>query len=508
MAEFILKDWHGKEQSFDEETIYVKNKEGKLLPFTHGTGNPVIEPLEVTENGTYEAPAGVDGYSPVTVEAPDPVINKLEVTKNGTYAPQAGVDGYGPVVVNVPAVVRSLEVTENGTYTAPSGVDGYSPVTVNVPDNPPVLQAKEATKNGEYKPDSGYDGLSKVTVNVPDPVLEPLNVTVNGNYTPGSGKDGFNSVTVAVPAPEIKLQEKTITENGEYTADSGFDGLGKVTVEVAGSGGGSLPAGIYWSYGEYCQPSQYYQKWFLYNGNLYVMANTASNIGDTYNLFKFVNGEWTTVISKGTITAFSQPAGKPFIDFGGKIHMIDSGGTFHYIFDGTSFTKKSNCPSNLLGSSAFVQDGKLKVYSYANGTVYVWNETTDTWTSEATIEAANSYYYFCNVGNDVYYNKNTALYKYENGASVQVATLSVSPTHKFEYKSCLYYFYNYSISAKNRYRTEWYKYDFNTGTETMLGFGPYAGNNYNTIELQDKLYFIHGNPAANTFVCSMHKVTE
>ena len=30
------------------------------------------------------------------------------------------------------AVVQPLSVTENGTYTAPSGVDGYSPVTVNV----------------------------------------------------------------------------------------------------------------------------------------------------------------------------------------------------------------------------------------------------------------------------------------------------------------------------------------------------------------------------------------
>ena len=29
-------------------------------------------------------------------------------------------------------VIEALEVTENGTYTAPEGVDGYSPVTVNV----------------------------------------------------------------------------------------------------------------------------------------------------------------------------------------------------------------------------------------------------------------------------------------------------------------------------------------------------------------------------------------
>ena len=29
-------------------------------------------------------------------------------------------------------VINSLSVTENGTYTAPTGVDGYSPITVNV----------------------------------------------------------------------------------------------------------------------------------------------------------------------------------------------------------------------------------------------------------------------------------------------------------------------------------------------------------------------------------------
>ena len=30
------------------------------------------------------------------------------------------------------SVIQPLSVTANGTYTAPSGVDGYSPVTVNV----------------------------------------------------------------------------------------------------------------------------------------------------------------------------------------------------------------------------------------------------------------------------------------------------------------------------------------------------------------------------------------
>lgn len=32
--------------------------------------NPVIEPLEVAENGTYEVPEGVDGFNPVRVAIP------------------------------------------------------------------------------------------------------------------------------------------------------------------------------------------------------------------------------------------------------------------------------------------------------------------------------------------------------------------------------------------------------------------------------------------------------
>ena len=38
-----------------------------LVSASGGAATPVIEPLEVTTNGTYTAPAGVDGYNPVTV---------------------------------------------------------------------------------------------------------------------------------------------------------------------------------------------------------------------------------------------------------------------------------------------------------------------------------------------------------------------------------------------------------------------------------------------------------
>ena len=68
-----------------------------------------------------------------------PVIEELNITENGNYSVSAGVDGYSPVNVNVPdipAVVESLSITENGTYTAPSGIDGYSPINVDVSGSP------------------------------------------------------------------------------------------------------------------------------------------------------------------------------------------------------------------------------------------------------------------------------------------------------------------------------------------------------------------------------------
>lgn len=40
-------------------------------------------------------------------------------------------EGYG-TGEDVPKTILPLEVSENGVYTAPDGVDGYSPVTVNV----------------------------------------------------------------------------------------------------------------------------------------------------------------------------------------------------------------------------------------------------------------------------------------------------------------------------------------------------------------------------------------
>ena len=100
------------------------------------------------------------------------------------------------------AVIQSLSISANGTYTAPSGVDGYSPVVVNVPERVPVVESIDITANGTYTPNEGVDGYNSVNVNVPErvPVVESKEITANGTYTPPQGVDGFNNVIVNVPS--------------------------------------------------------------------------------------------------------------------------------------------------------------------------------------------------------------------------------------------------------------------------------------------------------------------
>lgn len=92
--------------------IRIKTGNEALLEFPNGMVNAIsgietsgaIEALDITANGVYNAPEGVDGYNPITVAVPErvPVVESKEITENGTYTPAEGVDGFNSVVVNVP----------------------------------------------------------------------------------------------------------------------------------------------------------------------------------------------------------------------------------------------------------------------------------------------------------------------------------------------------------------------------------------------------------------------
>ena len=179
------------------------------------------------------------------------------------------------------ANIENKTITENGTYTASDGVDGFNPVTVNV-DRTKITILKEQEFSGFYLNENyGYiydlndpdftieegkeyivswDGVS-YPVTAVDSNTFIANSILLGNGTaanlPGNNEpfaighmghavsflaftDPKESHRVGIYKKAVQLQEKTITENGEYTADDGFDALGKVLVEVASSGGSKV----------------------------------------------------------------------------------------------------------------------------------------------------------------------------------------------------------------------------------------------------------------------------
>lgn len=118
----------GKEEDLDTvldaQGGLIDELKGVLAGKASGGKAAVIEPLEVTANGEFTAPDGVDGYSPVVVSVPVPdgyiqPEGTLEVNENGTH----DVTAYASVDVNVQAggdtAVEDaiLSNTIGGTYT-------------------------------------------------------------------------------------------------------------------------------------------------------------------------------------------------------------------------------------------------------------------------------------------------------------------------------------------------------------------------------------------------------
>lgn len=105
--------------------------EAAMIMMSGGGAN--IQSLTVTQNGQYNAPAGVDGYNPIDVNVPD---RYDEGHKDGYD--EGHKDGYDEGYVDgeaaVKAKIQSKTITKNGTYyAADDGLDGFDPVNVNVP---------------------------------------------------------------------------------------------------------------------------------------------------------------------------------------------------------------------------------------------------------------------------------------------------------------------------------------------------------------------------------------
>lgn len=97
----------------DVQDNLIDELKGILATKASGGKAAVIEPLEVTANGEYIAPDGVDGYSPVVVSVPVPEgyiqpEGILEVNENGTH----DVTAFASVNVNVQAGGNNTDIED------------------------------------------------------------------------------------------------------------------------------------------------------------------------------------------------------------------------------------------------------------------------------------------------------------------------------------------------------------------------------------------------------------
>lgn len=80
------------------------------------TSEPVINPLEVTSNGTYAAPTGVDGYSPITVNVPSSSGGLPDVITPGDTPILGSWVGTTVSETTVTATDLSVTIPKSGTY--------------------------------------------------------------------------------------------------------------------------------------------------------------------------------------------------------------------------------------------------------------------------------------------------------------------------------------------------------------------------------------------------------
>ena len=82
----------------DGDTIITSTIDGEGNAVIRLGQNPVIEPLEVAENGTYTVPEGIDGFNPVTVHLPKAMTAEQIAT---------GEDAWGDLTIEAEYVIPS-----------------------------------------------------------------------------------------------------------------------------------------------------------------------------------------------------------------------------------------------------------------------------------------------------------------------------------------------------------------------------------------------------------------
>ena len=120
----------------------------KICPIVTKGTEPTITSLTVTPSTTaqtYTAPTGIDGYSPVNVNA---VTSSIDANISSSNI-KSGVSILGVNGTVTELAGTTTTITSNGTYTPTGGANGFTSVSVNVAGTTPS-GTYTITSNGTY----------------------------------------------------------------------------------------------------------------------------------------------------------------------------------------------------------------------------------------------------------------------------------------------------------------------------------------------------------------------
>ena len=218
----------------------------KKLWWKSGGGSDIsVQPLSVTENGTYTAESG-QAYSPVAVNVPQTEVEPLTVNANGTYTPESGT-AYGPVTVNVPSgsggdgstnddvifydydgsVVASYTASEFATVNALPANPSHDGLTAQG-WNWSLEDAKTYVgKYGKLNIGQTYitdDGKTRIYIHLEQGRLAPyLGIAINGTATVEWGDGNTDTVTGTSTLTIVNTQH-VYAAPGDYIIKIAVDG--------------------------------------------------------------------------------------------------------------------------------------------------------------------------------------------------------------------------------------------------------------------------------------------